>query len=72
MDIISRLPECAGQAADAVSVHTQVKMEDASTLLRIPKSECPDFEILLQLANKTSEQLYKVATPCFASGNFIA
>ena len=25
MDIISRLPGCAGQAADAVSVYTQVK-----------------------------------------------
>ena len=31
MDIISRLPSCAGQAADAVSAHTQVKMEDAHT-----------------------------------------
>ena len=29
MDIISRLPGCAGQAADAVSAYTQVKMEDA-------------------------------------------
>ena len=37
MDTISRLPGCAGQAADAVSAYTQVKMEDASTLLRIPK-----------------------------------
>ena len=32
MDIISRLPGCAGQAADAVSAKTQVKMEDASEL----------------------------------------
>ena len=31
MDIISRLPGCSGQAADAVSAYTQVKMEDAST-----------------------------------------
>ena len=31
MDIISRLPGCAGQAADAVSACTQVKMEDAPT-----------------------------------------
>ena len=38
MDIISRLPGCAGQAADAVSACTQVKMED-------PKSECPDIWI---------------------------
>ena len=29
MDIISRPPGCAGQAADAVSAYTQVKMEDA-------------------------------------------
>ena len=29
MDIISRLPGCAGQAADAVSASSQVKMEDA-------------------------------------------
>ena len=40
MDIIARLP---GQAADAVSAYTQVKMEDASKLLKIPKSECPDI-----------------------------
>ena len=32
MDIISRLSGCKGQAADAVSAHTQVKMEDAPTL----------------------------------------
>ena len=38
MDIISRLPGCAGQAADAVSAKTQVK---------IPKSECPDIWIRL-------------------------
>ena len=43
--IISRLPGCAGQAADAVSANTQVKMEDAPKLLKIPKSECPDIWI---------------------------
>ena len=42
MDIISRLPGCAGQAADAV-----LKMEDAPKLLKIPKSECPDNWIRL-------------------------
>ena len=31
-----------GQAADAVSAYTQVKLEDAPRLLKIPKSECPD------------------------------
>ena len=46
-NIISRLPGCAGQAADAVSAYTQVKMEDAPSMLKIPKSECPDIWILL-------------------------
>ena len=32
MDIISRLPGCAGQAADAVSAKTHAKMEDAPKL----------------------------------------
>ena len=31
MDVIARLPGCAGQAADAVSAYTQVQLEDAST-----------------------------------------
>ena len=34
MDIISRLPGCDGQAADAVSAYTQVKMEDAHKVLK--------------------------------------
>ena len=36
MDIISRLLGCDGQSADAVSAYTQVKMEDAHKLLKIP------------------------------------
>ena len=47
MDIISRLPGCDGQAAGAVSAFSQVKMEDAPKLLKIPKSECPDIWIRL-------------------------
>ena len=35
MGVIARLQGCAGQATNAVSAYTQVKMEDA------PKSECP-------------------------------
>ena len=37
MDIISKLPGCSGQAADAVTSCTQLKMEDASNILKIPK-----------------------------------
>ena len=47
MDITSWLPGCSRQAADAVSADTQVKMEDATTFLKIPKSECPDIWIRL-------------------------
>ena len=48
MDIISRLPGCAGPAADAVSAYTQVKMEYSPKFLKIPKSECPDIWIRLR------------------------
>ena len=41
MEIISRLPGCSGQAADAMS------MEDAPKILKIPKSERPDIWIRL-------------------------
>ena len=37
----------AGQAANAVFAYTQVKLEDAPRLLRIPKLECPDVWIRL-------------------------
>ena len=47
MDIIFRLPGCDGQAADAVSSFTQVKMGDAHKFIEIPKSECPDIWIRL-------------------------
>ena len=46
-DILKDDSGCAGQAADAVSAYTQVKMEDAPILLKIPKSECPDIWIRL-------------------------
>ena len=47
MNINPRLPGSTGQAADAVSAYTQVMMEDASKLLKIPRSECPDMWIRL-------------------------
>ena len=43
IDIISRLPGCAGQAADAVSAYTHVKMEDAPKLLKIPNRNVQTF-----------------------------
>ena len=47
MDVIVRLPYCEGQSADAVSACTQVNLEDAHRLLKIPKSECPAVWIRL-------------------------
>ena len=37
MNSIARLPACHGQAADAVSAFSQVKLEAAPRLLKIPK-----------------------------------
>ena len=37
MDIISRLPGCSGQAEDAVSAWTQMKMEDAHKIVENSK-----------------------------------
>ena len=63
MHIISRLRDCAGQAADAVSAYTQVKMEDAPKLLKkIPKSECPDIWIRLP-KHKWQKSWYSMEDP---------
>ena len=48
MDIISRLPGCDGQAADAVSAYTQVKMEDAHKLLKIQNRSVQTFGFVYQ------------------------
>ena len=44
----SQMTACAGQAPDAASACTLVKMENAPTLLKIPKSENPDIWIRLR------------------------
>ena len=43
MDIISRLPGCNGQAADAVSAYTQVKMEDAHKIRKFQNRSVQTF-----------------------------
>ena len=47
IEVIARLPGCAGPAADAGPACTQGKMEDAPVLLKTPKSERPDICIHL-------------------------
>ena len=55
MDIISRLSGCSGQAAAGVSAQTQVKIQDASTLLKNPKSECPFSGYVYRSTNGSSK-----------------
>ena len=55
MDIISRLPGCAGQAADAVSAYTQVKKEDTPKVLKIPT-----IEISRHLDSSTTTQMAEI------------
>ena len=46
IEVISRLPNCAGQAAGAIPAFSQVMVEGAPELLKkIPTSECPDIWI---------------------------
>ena len=46
MDVIARLSECTGQAADAVSAYTQVKMEDAPKLQKFQSQNVhPDMDV---------------------------
>ena len=66
MDIISRLPGCDGQAADAVSAYTQVKMEDAHKLFKNPKSECPGH-----LDSSTTTQMAKIMVPVWKTQSFL-
>ena len=55
MDIISRLPGCDAQAADAVSAYTQVKMEDAHKLLKNSK-----IGVSRHLDSSTTTQMAKI------------
>ena len=64
MDVVARLPGCDGQAADAVSAYTQVKLEDAPRLLKIPKSKCPDVWTRLP-RHKWPKIMRKLKIPCY-------
>ena len=55
MDIISRLPGCAGQAADAVSAKAQVKMEDAPKI-----TENSQIGVSRHLDSSTTTQMARI------------
>ena len=63
MDIISRLLGCDGQAADAVSAYTQVKMEDAPSLLKNSKVRMSRY-----LDTSTTTQMAKIMVQYGRSG----
>ena len=60
MDIIFRLPRCAGQAADAVSAYTQVNVEDAPKLLKKIK-----IGMSRHLDSSTTTQMAKIMVQSF-------
>ena len=57
MDIISRWPGSDGQAADAVSAYTQVKMEDAHNFFLKKKSK---IGVSRHLDSSTTTQMAKI------------
>ena len=57
MDIISRQPGCSGQAAEAVSACTQVRMEDAPTLFKKSKVRISRY---LDTSTRTQKAQIKV------------
>ena len=59
MDIISRLPGCAGQAADAVSAYTQVKMEDAPKIIENSK-----IGMSRPMDSSTTTQMAQIMVQC--------
>ena len=51
LDITSRLPEHSGQASDALSAHSPVKMKDAPELLQLSE-DCPKIWIMFPKARR--------------------
>ena len=66
LDLISRTPGMSGEADDAVSAHIQVKMSDASKLLKLPETECPTLQEGLEkyLAGNVFIFIVKVSSSC--------
>ena len=65
-EIISRLPGCDGQAADAVSACAQVKMEDAHKLLKNSK-----IGVSRHLDSSTTQQMALNHGPVWKTQSFL-
>ena len=59
MDIISKLPGCDGQAADAVSAYTQVKNAKCSQIVKNSK-----IGVSRHLDSTTTTQMAKIMVQC--------
>ena len=66
MDIISRLPGCDGEAADAVSAFTQVKMEDAHKIIENSK-----IGVSRHFDTSTTTQLAKILVQYGTNQSFL-
>ena len=55
LDVSASAWRCAGQASDAVSAYTHLKMENAPTLLNLPKFECVEIWIRLPVGRHTQK-----------------
>ena len=62
LDTVLRVPGMSGEANDAVSAYTQVKMSDASRLLARPVTECPTVWIGLP-RNRRPKHLDNIDDP---------
>ena len=55
LDVTWRWLRCSGQASGAVSVYTQVKMQDATKLLHLSDKDCPTFWIRIPRARRPQQ-----------------
>ena len=66
MDIISRLPGCDGQAADAISAYTQVKNERCTIFMKDSK-----IGMSRHLDSSTTTQMAKIIGPVWKTQSFL-
>ena len=66
-DVVARLPDCDGQAADAVSAYTQLELENTPRLFKIRESGCPDMWKKTFFTTEMADILGKHRRPCGTS-----
>ena len=64
LDVISRLPECSGQASDAASADAQVKMKGSPERLYLSEEDCPKVWISLPRARRSQKLRFDWRSSC--------